>query len=86
MFLLLRGADSCYSFFRSITFRAPLLLNTHNDIDFRAGLKPANLVKRPEKLAVKAKVKPKKAPIMFCQSMAGPALDDYQVLTGFKTV
>lgn len=86
MLLLLREADSRSSFFRFITFRAPLLLKTHNDIDFLAGLKPANLVKRPEKLAVKAKVTPKKAPVMFCQSMAGPALDDYQVLTGFKTV
>lgn len=86
MFLLLRDADSCYSFFLLYHFQSTTThtLNTHNNMDFRAGLKPANLVKRPEKLAVKAKVKSKKAPIMFCQSMAGPALYDYQVLTGFK--
>lgn len=87
MFLPFREADSCYSFFSALSLLAPLLLNTHNDIDFGAGLKLANLVKRPDKnWLLKQKLNQKKAPIMFCQSMAGPALDGYQVLTGFKTV
>lgn len=64
MFLLVREADSRYSF-SALSLSAPLLLNTHNDIDFGAGLKPANLVKRPEKLAVRAKFKSKKAQIVL---------------------